>query len=171
MSENHFPNLKKWIPIEEQEAYRTPRRHGQKVNPAQHTKNQTTKCTVQIYTKSYKGKVGTTNRIFLTRLMSEFIMDTLEYRGTCMDILQVVTDHRYYTQQNIIHINRGREMCHNKINITQFLSRNSGPQKENVILKIQQGTEIISNPVIVHQKKIKDQITTTREQKLINIAH
>jgi hypothetical protein len=93
--EENFPNLKKEMPINIQEAYRTSNRLGRKRNSSYHiiTKTPNTQNKERLLkAKREKGQVTYKGR--LIRIMSE----TMKARRSWADILQTLRENKCHTQ-------------------------------------------------------------------------
>jgi hypothetical protein len=103
--EENFPNLKKEMPMNIQDAYRTPNRQDQKRNSSHHiiirttnalNKNRMLKAVREKGQVTYKGKP-----ISITR---DFSTETMKSRRSWTDVIQTLREHiaslGYYTKPN-----------------------------------------------------------------------
>ena len=103
--EENFPNLKKEMPMNIQEANRTPNRLDQKRNSSQHilirtanalNKDQILKAIREKGQVTYKGRP--------IRITPDFSPETMKARRSWTDVIQTLREHNaspgYYTQPN-----------------------------------------------------------------------
>jgi hypothetical protein len=103
--EENFPNLKKKMPMNIQEAYRTPNRLDQKRNSSQHilirTTNEPNKDRIL---KAVREKGQVTYKGRPIRITSDFSQETIKPRRSWTDVIQTLENTNanpgYYTQPN-----------------------------------------------------------------------
>ena len=93
--EENFPNLKKEIPMNIQEACRTPNRLDQKRNSSWHiiikTPNALKK---EIILKAVREKGQVTFKGRLIRITADFLTETMKARRTWKDVIQTLREHK-----------------------------------------------------------------------------
>jgi hypothetical protein len=93
--EENFPNLKKEMPINIQEAYRTPNRLDQKRNSSRHVIVKTpNKQNKERILKAIRGKGQVTYKDRPIRLMQDFSPETLKARKSWVDVKQTLREHK-----------------------------------------------------------------------------
>jgi hypothetical protein len=129
ITEEKFPNLKKEMPMNIHEAYRTPNR------PLSHN-NQKTKCTKQRKNvKSSKGKGQVKHKGRPIRTTQNFSPETMKARRSWAHVIQTLREHKcqhrlLYPAKLSITIDRGNKIFHNKTSqFTQYLSTNPALQR------------------------------------------
>jgi len=129
--EENFPNLKKEMPINIQEAYRTPNRLNQKRNSSLHvivkTPNAQNKERI-LKTVRDKSQVSYTGRPI--RITPDFSPETMKARRSWTDVIQTQGEHKWqprllYPAKLSININGDIKIFHDKTKFT------------NIFLKIQ----------------------------------
>ena len=135
MIEESFPNLKNDMPMDIQEAYRTPNRRGQKRNSSQYiiirTRNALNKDRILKAVRE-KGQVtykGRPNRITL-----DFSPETMKARRSWTDVIQTIREHKcqprlLYTAKLSITIDGETKVFHEKTKFTHYLSMNPALQR------------------------------------------
>ena len=93
--EENFPNLKKDMPMNIQEAYRTPNRLDQKRNSSQHiiirTKNALNKDKIL---KAARGKGQVTYKGRPNRITPDLSPETMKDRRSWTDVIQTLREHK-----------------------------------------------------------------------------
>ena len=93
--EENFPNLKKEMPMNIQEAYRTPNRLDQKRNSSQHvtirTKNTLNKDRIL---KAVREKSQVTYKSKPIRITPDFPPETMKARRPWTDVIQTLREHK-----------------------------------------------------------------------------
>jgi hypothetical protein len=93
--EENFPNLKKEMPMNIQEAYRTPNRVDQKRNSSQHiiiritnaiNKDRILNAVREKGQLTYKGRP--------TRITPDFSLETMKTRRSWTDVIQILREHK-----------------------------------------------------------------------------
>jgi hypothetical protein len=135
--EENFPNLKKEIPMNIQEAYRTPNRLDQKRNSFQHiiirttnalNKHRILKAVREIGQVTYKGRP-----ILIT---TDFSPETMKARRSWTDDMDTLREHKcqlrlLYPAKLSITIDGETKVFHDKTKFTHHLSMNPALQKDN----------------------------------------
>jgi hypothetical protein len=103
--EENFPYLKKEMPMNIQEAYRTPNRLVQKRNFSWHIIIRTTNAlNKDRILKAVREKGQVTYKGRPIRKTPDFSPETMKARGSWIDVIQTLREHKcqpgYYTQQN-----------------------------------------------------------------------
>jgi hypothetical protein len=150
--EEKFPNLKKVMPINIQEAYTTPNRLDQKRNSSYHiiikipnaqNKERILKAVREKGQVTYKGR--------LIRSTPDFLLDTMTVRRSWADVIQTLREHK--CQLRLLHsakfsitIDGETKVFHDKNKFTEYLYTNPAlqriknrklqPREGNYILKI-----------------------------------
>lgn len=91
--EENFPNLKKEMPMNIQEVYRTPNRLNQKRNSPCHIIIKTPKCTKRIL-KAVRGKGQVTYKGRPIRITPDFPPETMKARRSWADVIQTLREHK-----------------------------------------------------------------------------
>jgi hypothetical protein len=95
----NFPTLKKEMPINIQETYRTPNRMGQKRNSSLHTIMGTTNVlNKDKILKAVRGKGQVTYKGRPIRITPDFSSETMKARRSWTDVIQTLREHK--CQQN-----------------------------------------------------------------------
>lgn len=133
--EENFPNLKKEMPINIQEAYRTPNRIDQKRKTARHiiikTQNMQNKEKI-LKAAREKGQITFNGKPI--RITPDFSAETIKARRAWTEILQTLRDHRcqarlLYPAKLSITIDGENKIFHDKNKFKQYLSTNPALQK------------------------------------------
>jgi hypothetical protein len=128
--EDSFPNLKKELPINIQEAYRTPNRLDQKRISSCHiiikTPNAQNK---ERLLKALREKGQVTNKGRPIRITPDFSPDTMKTRRSCTDVIQTLREHKslprlLYSAKLSITIDGETKIFYDKTKFTQYLSTN-----------------------------------------------
>jgi hypothetical protein len=137
--EENFPNLKKEMPMNIQEAYRTPNRQNQKRNSSPHiiirttntlNKDRILKAVREKDQVTYKGKP--------IRITPDFSPETTKVRRSWTDVIQTIRQHKcqprlLYPAKLSITIDGETKIFHNKTKFTHYLSTN--PALQRIITK------------------------------------
>jgi hypothetical protein len=135
MIEENFPNLKKEMPRNIQEAYRTPNRLDQKRNSSQHiiirTKNTLNKDSILKAVRE-KGQVTYEGRPI--RITPDFSPETMKARRCWADVIQTLRVHKcqprlLYSVKLSITINGETKIFNDKTKFTQYLPTNPALQR------------------------------------------
>ena len=128
--EENFPNLKKEMPMNIQEAYRTPNRLDQKRNSSQHIIIRTTNTLNKdrIF-KAVRGKGQVTYKGRPIRITPDFSPETMKARRAWTDVIQTLIEHKFqprllYQAKLSITIVGETKVFHNKTKFTHYLSMN-----------------------------------------------
>ena len=133
--EENFPNLKKEMPMNIQEAYRTPNRLDQKRNSSRHiiirTKNALNKNRISKEVRE-KGQVTYKGRTI--RITPDFSPETMKARRLWTDVIQTLREHKcqprlLYPAKLSIIIDGETKIFHDKTKFTQYLSMNPALQR------------------------------------------
>jgi hypothetical protein len=133
--EENFPNLKKEMPVSIQEGYRDPNRLYQKRNSSSHiiikTPNELNK---EIILKAVRGKGQVTYKGRPIRITPDFSPETMKARRSWADVIQTLREHKchprlLYPAKLSITIDRETMIFHDKIEFTQYLSKNPALQR------------------------------------------
>ena len=130
----NFPNLKKKMPMNKQEAYRTPNRLHQKRNSSRHiiritnalNKDRILKAVMEKGQETYKGRpIGIT---------PDFSPETMKARRSWTDVIQTLREHKcqprlLYPAKLSITIDVETKVFYNKTKFTQYLSTNPALQR------------------------------------------
>jgi len=133
--EENFPNLKKEMPINIQEAYRTPNRLNQKRNSSCHiivktpnaqNKERILKAGMEKSQVTYKGRP--------IRITPDFSPEIMKARRSWTDVIQTLREHKcqprlLYTAKLSIDIDGETKIFHDKTKFTQYLSTNPALQR------------------------------------------
>jgi hypothetical protein len=101
--EENFTNLNKVMPMNIQEAYRTPNRLDQKRNSSQHIIIRTTNAlNKDRILKAVRGKDKVTYKGRPIKIILDFSPETMKARRSWTDVIQTLREHKcqpgYYTQ-------------------------------------------------------------------------
>jgi hypothetical protein len=133
--QENFPNLKKEVPMNTQEAYRTPNRLDQKRNSSRHkiikTTNELNKDRIL---KAVREKGQVTSKGRPIRITPDFSPETMKARRSWTDVLQTLREHKcqaslLYTEKPSITIDGETKVFHDKIHTLSF--HKSSPSKDN----------------------------------------
>ena len=133
--EENFPNLKKEMPMNIQEAYRTPNRLDQKRNSSQHIINRTTNAlNKDRILKAVREKGQVTYKGRSIRITPDFSPETMKARRFWTDVIQTLREHKclhrlLYPTKLSITIDVEPKVFHDKTKSTQYLSTNPALQK------------------------------------------
>jgi hypothetical protein len=131
----NLPNLKKEMPMNIQEAYRTLNSLDQKRNSSCHiiikTPNAQNKERILKAVRE-KGQVIYKGRPI--RITPDFSPETMKARRCSADVIQTLREHKYqhrllYAAKLSITIDRETKVFHDKTKFTQYLSTISAPQR------------------------------------------
>jgi hypothetical protein len=133
--EENFPNLKKDIPMNIQEAYRTSNRLDQKRNSSRHIIIRTTNALSKeriLKAVSKKGQV--TYKVRPIRITPDFSPETMKATGAWTDVIQTLREHKcqprlLYPAKLSITIDGETKVFHYKIKFTHYLSTNPALQR------------------------------------------
>jgi hypothetical protein len=133
--EENFPNLKKEMPMNIQEAYRTLNRLDQKRNSSQHiiiiTTNSLNKDRLL---KAVRGKGQVTYKGRPIKITPDFSPETMEARRSWTEVIQTLRKHKcqprlLYPAKLSITIDGETKLFHHKTKFTQYLSKNLALQR------------------------------------------
>jgi hypothetical protein len=136
-TKENFPNLKKEMPMNIQEAYRTPNRLNQKRNSSRHIIIRTTNAlNKDIILKAVRAKGQVTYKGRPFRITTDFSPETMKARRSCTDVIQTLRKHKcqlrlLYPAKLSITIDGENKVLHNKTKFTYCLSHESSPSKDN----------------------------------------
>ena len=133
--EENFPNLKKEVPMNIQEAYRTPNGLNQKRNSSHHiiiktpnaqNKKRILKAVRENDQVTYKGRP--------IRITPDFSLETMKARRSWTDVIQTLREHKcqirlLYPAKLSITIDGESKVFHDKTKYTQYLSTNPALQR------------------------------------------
>jgi hypothetical protein len=135
MIEENFPNLKKEMPMNIQEAYRTPHILDQERNSSRHRTIRTTNTlNKDRILKAVREKSQVTYKGRPIRITPDFSPETMKARRSWTDIIQKLREHKcqprlLYPAKLSITIDRKTKVFHDKTKFTQYLSRNPALQR------------------------------------------
>ncbi len=133
--EENFPNLKKEMPMNIQEAYRTPNRLDQKRNSSRHiiirTSNALNKDRIL---KAVREKGQVTYKGRPIRITPDFSPETMKARRAWTDVIQTLREHKcqprlLYPAKLSITIDGETKVFHDKTKFTHYLSTNPALQR------------------------------------------
>jgi hypothetical protein len=133
--EENFPNLKKEMPMNIQEAYRIPNRLDQKRNSSRHiiirTANALNKDRILKAVRE-KGQVTYEGRYM--RITPDISPETVKARRSWTDVIQTLREHKcqprlLYPANLSITIDAESKVFHNKTKFTHYLSMNPALQR------------------------------------------
>jgi hypothetical protein len=142
--EENLPNLKKEMPMNIQEAYRTPNRLDQKRNSSLHIIIRTTNAlNKERLLKAVRGKGQVTYKGKLIRITPDFSSETMKARRAWTDVIQTVREHKFqtwllYPAKLSITIDGETKVFHDKTKFTYYLSTNPALQRIITEKKIQE---------------------------------
>jgi hypothetical protein len=125
--EENFPYLKKELPMNIQEAYRTPNRLDQKRNSSQHIIIITTNAlNKDIILKAVREKGKVTCKGRPTRITPDFSPETMKARRSWTDVIKTLREHKcqarlVYPAKLSIAIDGETKVFHHKTKFTQYL--------------------------------------------------
>jgi hypothetical protein len=133
--EENFPNLKKEMPMNIQEAFRTPNRLDQKRNFSQHIIIKTTSVLNKdkiLKAVREKGQVTHTGRAI--RITPDFSPETMKARRSWTDVIQNQREHKcqprlLYQAKLSITIDGETKVFHDKTKFTKYLCTNIALQR------------------------------------------
>jgi hypothetical protein len=133
--QENIPNLKKEMPMNIQEAYRTPNRLDQKRNSSRHIIIRTTNALNKdriLKAVREKGQVTVKGRPI--RITADFSPETMKARRSWTDVIQILREHKYhprllYPAKLSITIDGETKVLHYKTKFTQYLSMNPALQR------------------------------------------
>jgi hypothetical protein len=134
MKEN-FPNLKNDMPMNIQEAYRTPNRLDQKRNSPRHIIIKTTNTlNKDRILKAVREKGQVTYKGRPIRIIPEFSPQTMKARRAWKDVIKTLREHKFqhrllYPAKLSITIDVQTKVFHNKTKFTHYLSMNPALQR------------------------------------------
>jgi hypothetical protein len=133
--EENFPNLKKEVPMNIQEAYRTPNTLDQKRNYSRpiiiRTTNELNKDRIL---KAVREKGQVTYKGRPIRITPDFSLETMKARRSWTDVMQTLREQKcqsrlLYPAKLSIAIHRETKVFHDKTKFTQYLSTNPAFQR------------------------------------------
>ena len=133
--EENFPNLKKEMPMNIQEAYRTPNRLDQKRNSSRHIIIRTTNAlNKDRILKAVREKGQVTYKGRPIRITPDFSPETMKARRSWTDVIQTLREHKcqprlLYPAKLSITIDGETKIFHDKTKFTKYLSTNPALQK------------------------------------------
>jgi hypothetical protein len=133
--EENFPNLKREMPMNIQEAYRAPNRGDQKRNSSHHiiiktpnalNKERILKAVMEKGQVTYKGR--------LIKIIPDFSPETMKARRSWAHVIQTLREHKcqprlLYPAKLSIIIDGENEIFHDKTKFTQYLFANPALQR------------------------------------------
>jgi hypothetical protein len=126
--EENIPNLRKEMPMNIEEAYRTPNRLDHKRNSSWHiiirttyalNKDRTLKVVREDGQVTYKGK--------LIRISPDFSPETMKARRPWTEVIQTLREHK--CQPRLLYPDGETKVLHDKTKFTQYLSMNPALQR------------------------------------------
>ena len=133
--EENFPNLKKEMPMNIQEAYRTPNRLDQKRNSSRHIIIRTTNAlNKDRILKAVREKGQVTYKGRPIRITPDFSPETMKARRAWTDVIQTLREHKcqprlLYPAKLSITIDGETKVFHDKTKFTHYLSTNPALQR------------------------------------------
>jgi hypothetical protein len=133
--EENFPNLKKEMPMNIQEAYRTPNRMDQKKNCSWHIIIRTTNAlNKDRILKTVREKAQVTYKGRPIRITPDFSPETIKARKSWTDVIQTLREEKcqsrlLYPAKLSIAIAGETKVFHDKTKFTQYISMNPALQK------------------------------------------
>jgi hypothetical protein len=133
--EEHFPNLKKEMPMNIQETYRTPKELDQKINSSRHTIIRTTNTlNKDRILKAVREKRQVTYKGRPIRITLDFSPETMNTRRSWTDVIQTLREHKcqlrlLYPAKLSITIEGETKVFNDKTKFTQYLSTNPAIQR------------------------------------------
>jgi hypothetical protein len=133
--EENFPNLKKEMPMNIQEAYRTSNRLDQKINSSRHIIIRTKKALKKDrILKAVRGKGQVTYKGRPIRITPNFLPGTMKANRAWTDVIQTLREHKcqprlLYPAKLSITIYGETKVFHNKTKFTHYLSTISALQR------------------------------------------
>ena len=133
--EENFPNLKKEMPMNIQEAYRTPNRLDQKRNSSRHIIIRTTNAlNKDRILKALREQGQVANKGRPVRITPDFSPETIKARRSWTDVTQTLKEHKCQPKllqpaKLSLTIDRETKVFHDKTKFTQYLSMNQALQR------------------------------------------
>jgi hypothetical protein len=133
--EENFPNLKKLMPMNIQEAYRTPSRPDQKRNSSQHIIIRTANTLIkERILKAVREKGQVTSKGRPIRITPDFSPETMKARRSWTDVMQTLKEHKcqpslLYPAKLSITIDGETKVFRDKTKFTEYLSTNPALQR------------------------------------------
>jgi hypothetical protein len=133
--EENFPNLKKEMPINIQEAYRTPNTLDQKRNSSRHIIIRTTNALNKDRTlKAVRGKGQVTYKGKPTRITPDFSTKSMKARRSWTEVIQTLREHKcqprlLYPTKLSITVDGETKVFHDRTKFTHYLSMNPALQR------------------------------------------
>jgi hypothetical protein len=146
IKEENFPNLKKEMPMNIQEDYRTPNRLDQERNFSQHIIIRTTNSlNKDRILKEVREKGQVTYKCRSIRITPDFSPESVKARRSWTDVIQMQREHKYqprlvYPAKLSITIDGETKVFHNKTKFTHYLSMN--PPLQRIITEKKNNTRI-----------------------------
>jgi hypothetical protein len=130
----NFPNLKKEMPMNIQEDYRTPNRLDQKRNSSQHTIIRTTNALNKEILKAVREKGQVTYKGRPIRITPAFSAETMKVRRSWTKVIQTLREDKcqprlLYPAKFSITIDGETKVFYDKTRFTQYLSTNTVLQR------------------------------------------
>jgi hypothetical protein len=142
--EEDFSNLKKKMPMNIKEAYRTPNRLDQKRNSSLHIIIRTTNAlNKERILKAVREKGQVTYKGKSIRITPDFTPETMKARRAWTDVVQTLREHKFlpwllYPTKLSITIDGEKKVFHDKTKFTYYLSTNPALQRKITEKKIQE---------------------------------
>jgi hypothetical protein len=133
--EKNFPNLKKQIPMNIQEDYRTPNRLDQKINSSRHIIIRTTNAlNKDRILKAVREKGQIIYKGNPIRITSDFSPETMKARRTLTDVIQTLREHKcqprlLYPAKLSITVDGETKVFNDRTKFTHYLSKNPALQR------------------------------------------
>ena len=132
--EENFPNLKKEMPINIQEAYRTPNRLDQKRNSSRHIIRTTNALNKDRILKAVRGKGQVTYKGKPIRIITDFSPETMKARRSWTEVIQTLREHKcqprlLYPAKLSITIDGEAKIFYDKNKFAQYQSTNPAFQR------------------------------------------
>jgi hypothetical protein len=128
--EENFPNLKKEIPMDIQEAYRTPNRLNQKRNSSRQLIIRTTNAlNKDRILKAVREKGQVTYKGKPIRIIPDFSPETMKARKAWTEVIQTLREHKFqprllYPAKISITVDGETKVLHDRTKFTHCLSMN-----------------------------------------------
>jgi hypothetical protein len=166
--EENFPNIKKEMPMNIQEAYRTPNRLDMKINSSRHiiirttnalNKNRILKAVREKGHVTYKGKP--------IRITPDFSPETMKARRPWTDVIQTIREHKcqprlLYPAKLSITLDGENKVFHNK---TKFTHLSTNPALQRILTERNKKKKTQNNNN--NNKKIQGQKPCPRKIKKV----
>jgi hypothetical protein len=133
--EENFPYLKKEMPMNIQQAYRTPNRLNQKRNSYQHVIIRTTNAlNKDRILKAVREKGQVTYKGRPIRISPDFSSETMKARRSWTDVIQTLREHKYqprllYPAKLSITMDGEAKVFNDKTKFIKYLSMNTALQR------------------------------------------